>query len=200
MWLTILSDQLPVIALVGRYPTNKLIGRGLLPERLTAFPQRAYAVLAAVSSGYPPPQGRYPRVTHPCASLHHPEGWLPLRLACVRPAASVRSEPGSNSQVNLTKNTQAETQMPNAKKTNRLLKHIDITSEHRKIPPPSPQTASQTKIPPCPKRIRVCAKDPAPPGQTAARVSLPNLKTTMSKSGHSDTARLGRLSHRAVSL
>ena len=25
--LTILSDQLPVVALVGRYPTNKLIGR-----------------------------------------------------------------------------------------------------------------------------------------------------------------------------
>ncbi len=27
MWLAILSDQLPVVALVGRYPTNKLIGR-----------------------------------------------------------------------------------------------------------------------------------------------------------------------------
>ncbi len=30
VWLTILSDQLPVLALVGHYPTNKLIGRGLL--------------------------------------------------------------------------------------------------------------------------------------------------------------------------
>ena len=27
MWLIILSDQLPVVALVGHYPTNKLIGR-----------------------------------------------------------------------------------------------------------------------------------------------------------------------------
>ena len=27
MWLTILSDQLSVVALVGRYPTNKLIDR-----------------------------------------------------------------------------------------------------------------------------------------------------------------------------
>ena len=26
VWLIILSDQLPVVALVGRYPTNKLIG------------------------------------------------------------------------------------------------------------------------------------------------------------------------------
>jgi hypothetical protein len=29
VWLVILLDQLPVFALVGRYPTNKLIGRGL---------------------------------------------------------------------------------------------------------------------------------------------------------------------------
>ncbi len=33
MWLTILSDQLPIIALVSRYPTNKLIGRSPLPLR-----------------------------------------------------------------------------------------------------------------------------------------------------------------------
>ncbi len=33
MWLTILSDQLPVIALVSHYLTNKLIGREPIPER-----------------------------------------------------------------------------------------------------------------------------------------------------------------------
>ena len=33
MWLDILSDQLPVEALVGRYPTNKLIGRETIPKR-----------------------------------------------------------------------------------------------------------------------------------------------------------------------
>ncbi len=33
MWLTILSDQLPVVALVSRYLTNKLMGRGLIPLR-----------------------------------------------------------------------------------------------------------------------------------------------------------------------
>ena len=37
----------------------------------------------------------FPRVTHPCAALY----CYSARLACVRPAASVRSEPGSNSQV-----------------------------------------------------------------------------------------------------
>ncbi len=32
LWLIILSDQLPVIALVSHYLTNKLIGRGPLNE------------------------------------------------------------------------------------------------------------------------------------------------------------------------
>jgi hypothetical protein len=33
VWLVALSRQLPVIALVGRYPTNKLIGREPLLQR-----------------------------------------------------------------------------------------------------------------------------------------------------------------------
>ncbi len=37
VWLIILSDQLWIEALVGRYPTNKLIGRGPIPGR-RSFP------------------------------------------------------------------------------------------------------------------------------------------------------------------
>ena len=33
VWLLILSDQLPVLALVSRYLTNKLMGRRLILER-----------------------------------------------------------------------------------------------------------------------------------------------------------------------
>src|ERR1700710_2016050 len=33
VWLIVLSDQLPIAALVGRYPTNKLMGRGPIPIR-----------------------------------------------------------------------------------------------------------------------------------------------------------------------
>jgi hypothetical protein len=33
VWLVVLSDQLAVVALVGRYPTNKLIAREPLPKR-----------------------------------------------------------------------------------------------------------------------------------------------------------------------
>ena len=33
VWLVVLSDQLPVVALVGHYPANKLIGRELILGR-----------------------------------------------------------------------------------------------------------------------------------------------------------------------
>ncbi len=59
------------------------------------FDRGAYTVLIQVSLGYSVARGTFPRVTNPSAA--HPEGCA--RLACVKPAASVRSEPGSNSQV-----------------------------------------------------------------------------------------------------
>jgi hypothetical protein len=37
VWLTILSDQLLIIALVGFYPTNKLIRHKPIPKR-NSFP------------------------------------------------------------------------------------------------------------------------------------------------------------------
>ncbi len=33
VWLIVLSDQLPIVALVGHYPANKLMGRDLIPDR-----------------------------------------------------------------------------------------------------------------------------------------------------------------------
>ncbi len=63
VWLDILSDQLPVNGLVGRYPTNYLIGRKPLLQRPKAvlpenFPPGTHAVLAPLSKGYPPLEGR----------------------------------------------------------------------------------------------------------------------------------------------
>lgn len=101
VWLIILSDQLRIVALVGRYPTNKLIRRGSIQKRPKPFPLRAYAVLAEVSLGCSPLLGRSPRVTHPSATKMQSKLSISVRLACVRHAASVRSEPGSNSQVEL---------------------------------------------------------------------------------------------------
>ncbi len=68
MWLIVLSDQLRIVALVGHYPTNKLILRRPLHRRIAAFPLRAHAVLASVSQRYPPPLDMFLRVTHPSAT------------------------------------------------------------------------------------------------------------------------------------
>ena len=38
VWLIVLSDQLPIVALVGRYPANKLMGRGLIQDRRPKLP------------------------------------------------------------------------------------------------------------------------------------------------------------------
>src|ERR671939_910779 len=68
VWLVVLTDQLPVSGLVGRYPANNLMGRRLLRPRTSAFLLRAYAGLARLSPSYPPRSGRCPRVPQPCAT------------------------------------------------------------------------------------------------------------------------------------
>ena len=63
VWLIVLSDQLPVVALVSRYLTNKLIGRESIPKYKSISSsdhaiQRGYPVLIRVSPGYPGLRGR----------------------------------------------------------------------------------------------------------------------------------------------
>ena len=69
------------------------MGRRPLPKRITALTLRYYAVLATLSGSYSPLRGRYQRVTHPSATSSEEL----VRLACIRHAASVHPEPGSNS-------------------------------------------------------------------------------------------------------
>ena len=104
LWLIVLSDQLPMIALVGRHPANQLIGRNPLPRHPKVFLPRptargVYAVLTAVSRRYPPPKGRSVTRSAPVRHYPHPKARA-VRLACVRHAASVDPEPGSNSPPN----------------------------------------------------------------------------------------------------
>ena len=102
LWLVGLSTQLPIIALVGRYPTNKLTGRGPISCRMR-FPVSAMRRLRSIRyyprflEAIPEQEVGCPRVTQPFATLYTPEGALTVRLACVRRAASVHPEPGSNS-------------------------------------------------------------------------------------------------------
>src|ERR1043166_5074164 len=58
-----------------------------------------HAVLALLSEGYPPLEGRSPTRYSPVCHSTHGLLHFRVRLACVRHAASVDSEPGSNSQV-----------------------------------------------------------------------------------------------------
>ena len=100
VWPVTLSGRLPVEALVSHYLTNKLIGRGPIPHQKSFHPQpcdhESYPVLDPVSQAYPRVGGRSPTCYSPVRRSCTPKG-LTARLACVKHAASVRPEPGSNS-------------------------------------------------------------------------------------------------------
>ncbi len=72
MWLAILSDQLPVVALVGHYPANLLIGRERLdlPRRFphqTMPSSERMRYYPAVGPAIPHKSEACSRVTHPFA-------------------------------------------------------------------------------------------------------------------------------------
>src|SRR5579875_3244405 len=115
VWPDTLSGRLPVVALVGHHPTNKLIGRGPIPHR-KSFPPHTmqHAVLSGIRPSFPGLSQSAGQITHVLLTrspLEHPRKGLSVRLACVKHAASVRPEPGSNSpnknhlKNNLTKQT-----------------------------------------------------------------------------------------------
>ena len=85
-WPVTLSGRLPVVALVGHHPTNKLIGRGPIPHRyITLSPtnhaaRREYPVLDPVSQAYPRVQGRSPTCYSPVRHSSTPEGAFPFDL------------------------------------------------------------------------------------------------------------------------
>ena len=110
MWPITLLGRLPIVDLVGRYLTNYLIGREPTLYRiapLTPGPcdpvvlcgiRTTFAVLSPCRG-----QVAHALLTRPPLSYLSSSRSLPsdnsARLACVRHAASVRPEPGSNSYV-----------------------------------------------------------------------------------------------------
>ena len=102
MWPYILSDRLLIVALVGRYPANWLIRRGSILYRIAPFPYAPCSAkgLCGISSRFQLLSPCTGQVTH--ALLTRPPLSFPrrksfVRLACVKHAASVHPEPGSNS-------------------------------------------------------------------------------------------------------
>ena len=100
MWPVALSGRLPVVGSVGRYPADYLIGRDPIPYRYNLSQPTMR------KAGHPalPPFGAIPvygagrsRITHPFATLTTKQSLMdPVRLACVKHAASVHPEPESN--------------------------------------------------------------------------------------------------------
>ena len=82
MWLVILSDQLPVVALVSHYLTNKLIGRETLHRRIAAFP----------SSGCP--ENVACGITRPLGRLSPTGGYVPHVLR-TRSPLTLESKPSA---------------------------------------------------------------------------------------------------------
>ena len=104
LWLIVLSDQLPVVGLVGRYPANYLMGRRTLRRRAPcgtlSLPDLCPEDVCGISPSFPGLSPTVGQVSYAFLSR------LPLlmnrspttaRLACVMHTASVHPEPGSNS-------------------------------------------------------------------------------------------------------
>lgn len=101
VWPDTLSGRLPVVALVGHHPTNKLIGRGPIPHR-KSFPPKdmRLKVLFGIRPSFPGLSRSAGQIAHVLLTrspLEYLRRGLSVRLACVKHAASVRPEPGSNS-------------------------------------------------------------------------------------------------------
>ena len=110
MWPITLSGRLPIVDLVGRYLTNYLIGREPTLHRIAPLTPVSCntVVLCGISTTFAvlsPCEGQvaHALLTRPplaCAgSVRKLRPRMLARLACVRHAASVRPEPGSNSYV-----------------------------------------------------------------------------------------------------
>ena len=108
MWPFNLSVRLPIVDLVGRYLTNYLIGRELIFQRIAPLVTESCGpvTLCGITIRFQMLFHSERQVTHALLTrppLIHPSVGRSLRqnfivrLACVKHAASVRPEPGSNS-------------------------------------------------------------------------------------------------------
>ena len=108
MWPFNLSVRLPIVALVGRYPANWLIGRESISQRIAPLISQpcGHEMSCGISVLFKTLSPSERQVTHvlltrpplsKSASIRKLPPNYSVRLACVRHAASVRPEPGSNS-------------------------------------------------------------------------------------------------------
>ena len=103
LWGAFLSEPLPIAALVGRYPANKLIGREPIRRRRNfQYNAMKHRIPSGISRRFHRLSPGNGHVAHALRTLPPVAARILLsraapRLACVKPAASVHPEPGSNS-------------------------------------------------------------------------------------------------------
>ena len=102
MWPFDLSVRLPIVGLVGRYLTNYLIGREPISQRIAPLAYRTCDQYAScgISTSFPVLSPSARQVAHALLTrppLIRSRRNFIVRLECVKHAASVHPEPGSNS-------------------------------------------------------------------------------------------------------
>src|SRR5690348_16907726 len=157
VWPDALSGRLPVEALVGHHPTNKLIGRGPIPSRKNFPPHTMqHEVISGIRPSFPGLSQSLRQVTHVLLTrspLVYPRKGLTVRLACVKHAASVRPEPGSNSpnknQKTLFRTIRSRHQYQTGKKTTPPTREAEgmAKTKNNKQKPPNTLLSSQTTSP-----------------------------------------------------
>ena len=79
VWPVALSGRLPVVALVGHYPTNKLIGRGPILNRKSFPPQSMHSkVISGIRPSFPGLSQSSGQITHVLLTrspLEYPASW-----------------------------------------------------------------------------------------------------------------------------
>ena len=103
LWGAFLSEPLPIVALVGRHPANQLIGREPIRRRRNfQYNAMKHRIPSGISRRFHRLSPGNGHVAHALRTLPPVAARILLsraapRLACVKPAASVHPEPGSNS-------------------------------------------------------------------------------------------------------
>lgn len=171
------------------------MGRKLILKRSRSFLSstslvicRVYSVLPAISSSYPHLKGRLPTCSSPVRHSRREASFsLAVRLACLRRAASVRSEPGSNSPVQCLANHFDQT-LVRSLKTNFLarsscsvFKDQAPGSSPSQSPPFYPITKDLSNPFPLPQKLFLKTRDPRltpgpSPPQQRGRPYTPSLK------------------------
>jgi hypothetical protein len=147
VWPDTLSGRLPVVALVGHHPTNKLIGRGPIPHRYKRFPPHHMhgMVLSGIRPSFPGLSQSAGQITHVLLTRspleHPPKQAFPFDLHVLStPPAFVLSQ----DQTLQTKTIQRKTPTKQTKTTPQPRGSQGMAKNNNKQKPPNTLLSSQT--------------------------------------------------------